>query len=79
VFLQYASQEKFLNPERARQYAAIVSDPKRLKLYDAPHSLNAEARRDRIAFLAEKLNFKLPQPALVARIPDLVQPPEPKP
>jgi len=79
VFLQYASQEKFLNPERARRYAAIVSNPKRFKLYDAPHSLNAEARRDRIAFLAEKLQFKPPQTALVASIPDLVQPPEPAP
>src|SRR5437868_14961386 len=79
VFLQYASQEKFLNPERARRYAAIVSNPKRFKLYDAPHSLNAEARCDRIAFLAEKLQFKPPQTALVASIPDLVQPPEPAP
>src|SRR2546425_8065909 len=35
VFLQYGSQETFLNPERARAYAAIVSEPKRLQLYDA--------------------------------------------
>jgi len=48
VFLQYGSQEKFLNPERARAYASIVSEPKQFKEYDAPHALNAEARRDRI-------------------------------
>ena len=58
VFLQYASREEFLNPDRARAYAAIVSEPKRFKLYDAPHALNAEARRDRIAFLTEQLNLK---------------------
>src|SRR6266478_8615582 len=38
VFLQFATQEKFLTPERARQHAAIVSEPKRVKFYDAPHS-----------------------------------------
>jgi dienelactone hydrolase len=79
VFLQYASQEKFLNPDRDREYAAIVSEPKRFKLYDAPHALNAEARRDRIAFLAEQLQLKPVAPAMIAAIPDLVQPPEPKP
>jgi hypothetical protein len=30
----------------AHAYAAIVSEPKQFKLYDAPHALNAEARRD---------------------------------
>jgi cephalosporin-C deacetylase-like acetyl esterase len=77
VLLQFATQEKFLTPERARQHAAIVSEPKRFKLYDAPHALNAEARRDRIAFLIEQLKLK-PLPATaIAGIPDLYQPPEP--
>jgi len=75
VFLQYGSQEDFLTPERDREYAAVVSEPKRFKLYDAPHALNAEARRDRVAFLAEQLNFKAPSPSVVASVPDLPQPP----
>jgi hypothetical protein len=51
--------------------------PKRFKLYDAPHALNAEARRDRLAFLSEQLKVKpLSEPQL-SRIPDLYQPPEP--
>ena len=79
VFLQYASKEEFLNPDRARAYAAIVSEPKRFKLYDAPHALNAEARRDRIAFLTEQLNLKPLPPAAIASIPDLFQPPAPSP
>jgi dienelactone hydrolase len=78
VFLQYASQETFLNPERARAYAALVSEPKRFKEYDAPHALNAEARRDRIAFLTEQLKLKPLDRKLISSIPDLSQPPEPK-
>jgi dienelactone hydrolase len=77
VFLQYASKESFLTPDRARVYEAIVSEPKRFKLYDAPHALNAEARRDRIAFLTEQLKLKPLTPAVIASIPDLFQPPEP--
>ena len=75
VFLQYATKQDFLTPERARAYFAIVSEPKVLKFYEAPHALNAEARRDRIAFLVKELNLKPPDPAAIARIPELVQPP----
>lgn len=78
VFLQYATKEDFLTPERAREYFAIASEPKSLKFYDAPHALNAEARRDRIAFLVKELSVTPPDPAAIARIPELVQPPEPK-
>jgi dienelactone hydrolase len=77
VFLQYGSQEKFLNAERARQYAAVVSEPKHFKLYDAPHALNAEARRDRITFLTEQLKLKPLRADVIASIPDLYQPPDP--
>jgi dienelactone hydrolase len=79
VFLQYASQEKFLNPERDREYAAVVSEPKRFKLYDAPHALNAEARRDRVAFLAEQLHLKPTPSKAIDAVPELVQPAAPKP
>ncbi len=74
VFLQYATQEDVLTPALAREYAANVSEPKRFRLYDAPHALNAEARRDRIAFLCEMLGVKPPDPAAVAAVPALIQP-----
>jgi dienelactone hydrolase len=77
VFLQYGAQEKFLNPDRARAYAALVSEPKTLKIYNAPHALNAEATRDRIAFLCEQLQVKPPSAKAVAGIPELYQPAEP--
>ncbi len=77
VFLQYGSREKFLNAERARLYAAVVSEPKLLKIYDAEHNLNAEARRDRIHFLVAQLKLKPLSDAQIASIPNLYQPPDP--
>ncbi len=74
VFLQYATQEDFLTPPRAKGYAALVPEPKKFQLYDAPHALNAAARRDRIAFLAEQLGVHAPEAAAIARVPDLPQP-----
>jgi dienelactone hydrolase len=80
VFLQYGTHDApFLSPELARQYAALVSEPKQFKLYDAPHALNAEARRDRIAFLSDQLRLKPLDPSLIATVPDLPQPPDPTP
>jgi pimeloyl-ACP methyl ester carboxylesterase len=77
VFLQYATKEDFMTPDVAREYEKIVSEPKRFKLYDAPHSLNAEARRDRIAFLTEQLKLKPLPSNVVDSIPELYQPPRP--
>jgi dienelactone hydrolase len=79
MFLQYATDELFLNGELAKQYFEIVSEPKKLKIYSAPHALNLEATRDRIAFLAQQLSFKPPDDKTVAAIPGLVQPPWSKP
>jgi dienelactone hydrolase len=78
VFLQYAGRESFLNGDVARQYLEYVSEPKKLKVYDAEHALNPDATRDRIEFLAQQLSFKPPDPAAVNAIPALVQPPWPK-
>jgi len=78
VFLQYATDEPFLNADLVREYLKVVSEPKKLRIYEAPHSLNAEATRDRIAFLAEQLSVKPPDAKVVAAIPVLVQPPYPK-
>jgi len=78
VFMQYATKEDFMTADRARAYEKVVSEPKRFKLYEAPHALNAEARRDRIAFLTEQLKLK-PLPAkVIDSIPELYQPPRPK-
>jgi dienelactone hydrolase len=78
MFLQYATDEPFLNGELAKQYFELVSEPKKLKIYNAQHALNPEATRDRITFLAEQLSFKAPDARTIAAIPALVQPPWPK-
>jgi hypothetical protein len=75
MFLQYANNEPFLNGELAKQYFEIVSEPKKLKVYKAPHALNAEATRDRFAFLAEQLSFTPPDAKAINAIPVLFQPP----
>jgi dienelactone hydrolase len=77
VLLQFATQERFLTAVHARQQALLVSEPKRFKLYNAPHALNAEARRDRIAFLTEQLKLKTLPAAAIESIPELYQPPAP--
>lgn len=78
VFMQFATQEDFLKPPHVLQYERVVSKPNMLKIYNAPHSLNSEARRDRIQFLTEQLKLKPLPPAVIASIPDLYQPPRPE-
>jgi pimeloyl-ACP methyl ester carboxylesterase len=75
VLMQYATKEDFLTVERARRYAALVSEPKQFKVYEAPHALNAAARRDRLEFLRQQLRLGVIDWAAIAKIPDLVQPP----
>jgi len=77
VLLQFSNQEKSMPTELERRHAAIVSEPKQVKFYNAPHALNAEARRDRIQFLIEQLKLKPLPEALIASIPNLYQPPDP--
>ena len=78
VFLQFATKEAFLTPDFARAYEKVVSEPKRFKLYEAEHALNAEARRDRIAFLTEQLKLQPLSAKVIDGVPDLYQPPRPK-
>lgn len=75
VLMQYATKEDFLTVERARRYAALVSEPKQFKVYEAAHALNAAARRDRLDFLRDRLRLDTIDWAAVAKVPELVQPP----
>jgi dienelactone hydrolase len=76
VFLQYG-KEKYFTPERIHEYENIVSQPRRLAIYDAPHALNAKARRDRLEFLTQQLNLRPLPASVITAIPELEQPPEP--
>jgi dienelactone hydrolase len=76
VFLQFSNQEASMTPELERRHAAVVSEPKQVKFYDAPHALNVEARRDRIQFLTEQLKLRPLPASAIASIPNLYQPPD---
>jgi len=79
IFLQYATNELFLDEEMEKGYSEVVSEPKKFNIYRAPHALSPEATRDRVAFLSEQLSVKKPPAAAVDGIPALSQPPWPKP
>jgi dienelactone hydrolase len=78
LFLQYASDEPFLDEEMEQGYCKLASEPKKCKIYKAQHALSPEATRDRVAFLSDKLSFRAPAQSAVDKIPALVEPPWPK-
>lgn len=72
VFLQFGREDKPITEKMARHDYELFAEPKKIAFYDAGHPLNAEARRERDLWLAERLS--LPQPvdkAALARIPEL--------
>jgi dienelactone hydrolase len=79
VFMQYATQEDFLTVERAHRYAALVSEPKQLKVYETNHALNAAARRDRVEFLQRQLHLGPVDWEAMSKVPQLIQPSQAKP
>ena len=76
VLMQFATKEDFLTVERARRYAELVSEPKQFKVYEAPHALNAAARRDRVEFLRQQLHLDAIDWTSMSKVPELVQPPD---
>ena len=71
VFLQFGSEDKPIPEKLARHYYELFSEPKKLAFYKAGHALNAEARADRVKWLAQRLALQpVDEPAL-ARIPEL--------
>ena len=74
MFLQYATDEPFLNGELAKQYFEMVSEPKKVKIYDAPH---ASAPKPPVtASLSSRSNSRSNRRTnkAIAAIPVLVQP-----
>lgn len=68
VLLQYARNDRFLTEPRALHYLDLVSKPKALKIYDAGHALNAEARRDRVEWLRTQLGLEYLDPAILNKL-----------
>ena len=56
LFFQFSNKDKFISKDVATAFFAAASKPKQVKWYDATHDMNvAEARKDRLDWLASKL------------------------
>lgn len=71
VLLQYARNDGFLNEGRERHYFSLVSEPKALRLYDAGHALNAEARRDRYEWLRARIGLRRLERGALDKVPEV--------
>jgi dienelactone hydrolase len=57
VFFQFATDDFHVPKERAEEFFAAAGDPKEMRWYEAGHGLNEDARRDRKAWLKDKLHL----------------------
>jgi len=57
LFLQFGKKDAYPSEAQAALYAKAASNPKLVKIYDAGHELNDEARRDRTAWLQRQLKL----------------------
>jgi len=71
VFLQFGRNDEPIPERIARHYYDLFAQPKRIAFYDAGHALNREARRDRVAWLVERLSLSSVDQAALAGIPEL--------
>jgi cephalosporin-C deacetylase-like acetyl esterase len=53
ILFQFATRDKFVTKAAADAIAASAAGPKDVRWYDAEHELNADATRDRLAWLRE--------------------------
>ena len=79
LLLQYARVDGIAGAGPAEHFFSIASEPKTLKVYDAPHALNAEARHDRAEWLQKQLHLKSIDYKALDNLPELPQPVPPSP
>jgi len=71
VLLQFGRDDAPIPESSARSYFERFSEPKKIGFYKAGHALNAQARKDRVQWLAERLKLSRVDPEAIERIPDL--------
>lgn len=59
LFLQFGKKDAYPAEQVAARYAQAASEPKLVRFYDAGHELNDEARRDRAAWLRERIGLNV--------------------
>ena len=62
LLLQSGRQDDLVPPRDAERLHAAVRDPKTILWYNAGHGLNAEAARDRLVWLQQRLGMRPPPP-----------------
>jgi pimeloyl-ACP methyl ester carboxylesterase len=60
LLLQSGRQDDLVPQRDAERLHAVVADPKTILWYDAGHSLNTEAARDRLVWLQQRLGMRAP-------------------
>ncbi len=58
LFLQFGKTDHYPTEENARLYSEKASKPKLVTFYEAGHALNDEAKRDRAAWLRQRLSLR---------------------
>jgi len=71
VLLQFGRDDEGIPEKFSRHYFELFAEPKKLLFYKAGHALNAEARKDRVQWLVEKLKLSPVDPEAIERVPDL--------
>ncbi len=71
AFLQFGRDDTPIPEALARGYFERFEEPKKIEFCKAGHALNAEARKDRIRWLAERLKLSPVDPEAIERVPDL--------
>jgi dienelactone hydrolase len=71
MLLQFGRDDAPIPESVARRSFERFSEPKKIEFYKAGHALNAEARKDRVQWLAERLKLSRVDPEAIERIPDL--------
>jgi len=70
VLFQYGlHDEEWVPLQDAKDYIAMASGPKEVRFYESDHALNAEARRERFAFLREHLGLRMLPPGTLESVP----------
>jgi dienelactone hydrolase len=57
LYFQFGEQDTAPTPEQGQEQFDVASEPKRIDFYAAGHDLNADARADRAAWLAERFEL----------------------
>ena len=55
ILFQFATRDRFVTKDAADALVATAAGPKEVRWYDAEHALNADATRDRLAWLRARL------------------------